>query len=247
MNCTHPIQTINGLGQCRKCAACLKRKRKHWLGRFAAEAFTSKQTRFVTLTYDDEHVSEGRSLPKSHIQSYVKAKRRFYGFKHFAVGEYGEQTDRPHWHMLQFIPGPTLASDPLGVSQNFKGWTHGKSMYEKPRSVAGSASYVYDYLDKGGYALQPSPGLGKTYLLRWARLMAQNKRRLCGQYGMEYHVPGVNTPKGDPWVYIIAPGHHFAPAMAETYILEYFATWGRECDLSQFEKVHYDGSQDDEI
>lgn len=60
---------------------------------------------FVTLTYDDDHLPENRTLVKKHFQEFMKNLRRHKQFagikiKYFMCGEYGEQTLRPHYHAL---------------------------------------------------------------------------------------------------------------------------------------------------
>lgn len=59
---------------------------------------------FVTLTYDDLHMPENRSLDKSHFQKFMKRLRKNTGLKirYYMCGEYGDTTDRPHYHALLF-------------------------------------------------------------------------------------------------------------------------------------------------
>lgn len=217
MNCENPVQTSNGIQQCRKCQQCQSRKRRHWLGRIAAEAFTSTSVRFVTLTYDEEHVEKGRSLPLDHLRAYNGNRRRKYPFRHFSVGEFGDKTNRPHWHSLQFYRACT-PPEPLDFAGKYYGWAQGTSQYELPRSLAASASYVYDYLNKGGRAVRPSPGLGHDYLMRFAEMQARNRRSLAGPYGIPYTVPNARKPKGGLWQYTIPPSHRYAVAMANRFI-----------------------------
>lgn len=62
---------------------------------------------FVTLTYSDEHLPEGGTLVKKHVQKFMHDLRRHpqfdgYPIKFFACGEYGDETLRPHYHLLLF-------------------------------------------------------------------------------------------------------------------------------------------------
>lgn len=228
---------------------CLKRKRRHWLGRLAAEYHRCDAARFVTLTYDDELANQGKSkktncetglyLPTEHMKQYFRQRRKLYKLRHFTVGEYGDKTGRPHWHSLQFYYG-AIPDDVLDFSTHCYGWTRGNSQYELPKSIAASASYVYDYIDKGGKALKPSPGMGLQYLLNFAEMQARHRRRLATDFGIKYHVPGARKPGGGNWFYYIASGHHYAPILAEHYL----STWERhhkdQPDYSQFRKVEYD-------
>lgn len=237
--CSSPIQTEQGLAQCRKCDMCKKRKRRHWLGRIAAEAFTSDYVRFVTLTYDDDHVGLGLALPREHYKAYCNKRRRRYRFRHFTVGEYGEKTGRPHWHSLHFYTGDAPSEAP-GFSSKWANWSFGNSCYELPRSLAGSCSYIYDYLDKGGLLLRPSPGLGRLYLERHSRMLARNRRPLADQYGLPYTVPGVTQRDGTLWRYYIPSGHYYAPIMAECYLDEWRQVHDDEPDYSTLSRIKYD-------
>lgn len=69
------------------------------------EASQYKDNCFVTLTYDDDNLPSDGSLDRRHLQLFMKSFRasiaplkvRFYG-----VGEYGERTQRPHYHLALF-------------------------------------------------------------------------------------------------------------------------------------------------
>jgi len=57
---------------------------------------------FITLTYDDEH--DPTSLEPKHAQTFLKRLRHNYPkpIRYDLVGEYGESTDRPHYHAALF-------------------------------------------------------------------------------------------------------------------------------------------------
>lgn len=67
------------------------------------EAALHEHNSFVTLTYDDEHVPQNLSVDKSEIQLFLKRVRKA-GFKvrYYAVGEYGDVSERPHYHLALF-------------------------------------------------------------------------------------------------------------------------------------------------
>jgi len=206
------------------CPHCKSIFRQHWLGRLAAEAFTSDYVRFVTLTYDEEHLDDRAfALDNEHFKDYSKSRRRKYDFKHFTVGEYGDKTGRPHWHSLQFFKGKPPV-EPLDFAQVQYGWRKGNSLYQTPNSVAACCAYVYDYLDKGGKALRPSPGLGKQYLFAFARMQARNNRRLTDHVGIRYTVPNARRTDGVSWYYHIPPSHHWASDIAAEYVEEWERT-----------------------
>lgn len=87
---------------CGKCYACKMNLRMSWTYRLYNELLVSKSAYFITLTYDPRYLPEYGSLNKYDLQGYLK-KLRYYGkFRYFAVGEYGERTFRPHFHVLLF-------------------------------------------------------------------------------------------------------------------------------------------------
>lgn len=59
---------------------------------------------FLTLTYSDDHLPENYSVSVREMQLFMKRLRFELQTKirFFAVGEYGEQTLRPHYHALIF-------------------------------------------------------------------------------------------------------------------------------------------------
>lgn len=109
--CTSPIgifpdrkNKINPvLVPCGRCHACLISRSSSWALRSMMEyKAVDERACFLTLTYDDDFVADGM-LHKRDLQLFFK-RFRFAGFKfrYFACGEYGEQTARPHFHVLVF-------------------------------------------------------------------------------------------------------------------------------------------------
>lgn len=96
---------------CGRCAVCRKSLARQWSLRLMHELTDKKVGLFVTLTYDDEHL-KGPILPfyptlcKEDLIKYLK-RLRYYKLKftYYAVGEYGDRTERPHYHALLFGVG----------------------------------------------------------------------------------------------------------------------------------------------
>jgi len=59
---------------------------------------------YITLTYDDNHIPDFDSLRKEDLVKFFKRLRRKTDKKirYFATGEYGDRTDRPHYHAIIF-------------------------------------------------------------------------------------------------------------------------------------------------
>ena len=90
---------------CGKCLFCRLDHAKEWGLRCALEWFTNKDNEcyFLTLTYNDLF-SDGK-LHKNHVRNFIRKLRSLYRgikFKYFLCGEYGEKTNRPHYHLLLF-------------------------------------------------------------------------------------------------------------------------------------------------
>lgn len=101
---------------CGKCAFCLATRRSDWVQRLMQEWRASEGSAFVTLTYDRKHVPIESGIAEngtwSHpvqtlriadLQKYFKRIRKAgYRFRYYAVGEYGSETYRPHYHVIFF-------------------------------------------------------------------------------------------------------------------------------------------------
>lgn len=67
---------------------------------------------FVTLTYNPEHLPEGGNLCPQDLRNWIKRFRKAWParVRFFAVGEYGDESWRPHYHLSLFGAGPECAS-----------------------------------------------------------------------------------------------------------------------------------------
>ena len=73
--------------------------------RIILEASLYKENAFVTLTYDEAHLPENGSLVPRDPQLFLKKLRKAYEphkLRYFLVGEYGDETHRPHYHLALF-------------------------------------------------------------------------------------------------------------------------------------------------
>lgn len=134
---------------CGKCYPCLVNRRKSWLFRLMYEKLSWNFCYFVTLTYDVS-CCDG-VLHRDHLQKFLKRLRHKVSFKYYAIGEYGTNTFRPHYHLILFTDA-ILSDDALPW---FKGFT---SCY--PASAA-AVNYVLHYHVR---PKEPLPGL-KTFFV----------------------------------------------------------------------------------
>lgn len=89
---------------CGGCIGCRTAQARAWALRCQLELQQHSKAAFATLTYDDEHLPV--TLSKRHLQLFIKRARKALGrarsLRFFASGEYGETTQRPHYHALMY-------------------------------------------------------------------------------------------------------------------------------------------------
>lgn len=112
---------------CGHCAECCNNLRESWFIRLREHKKAYKETSFITLTYDDEHLPWGLrpSLYRRDVQLFFKRLRKSLGTKkisYYCIGEYGTHTRRPHYHVILFGLSPE-DKDLLQKSWTF-GFTH---------------------------------------------------------------------------------------------------------------------------
>lgn len=130
MRCVSPISIRRGkyidTVPCGYCNFCLEMLRNDWTFRVSVEVRHSDTAYFITLTYADEFIPfmvDGQveriasygpdpekfanvlpTLCKMDVQKFFRKIRKVLGvkFRYFVVGQYGETTGRPHYHVIFF-------------------------------------------------------------------------------------------------------------------------------------------------
>lgn len=90
---------------CGQCIHCRLNKSREWTCRILLEAQYYKSNTFLTLTYEDAKMPLSCDLSPSHMSTYLKTLRSALGdriVRYFAIGEYGDDTFRPHYHLALF-------------------------------------------------------------------------------------------------------------------------------------------------
>lgn len=173
---------------CGQCIGCRIRQREDWTTRIELEArdYPKEQVWFITLTYDDDHVpgmivktgeimrkvqytwKPGEKRPESvqillyeDIQKFLKRLRKAYRGKlrYFVAGEYGEQTARPHYHMILYGWEPTDLENLYKIHHN--GYYNSKwlanlwgmGQIQIAQAVPETYRYVAGYVTKKMYEL----------------------------------------------------------------------------------------------
>lgn len=91
-----------GCGQCMFCRINRQRLLQH---RLMLESMDHEHSCFLTLTYADEFLPKNGSLRRRDIVLFLKALRRRIEptkIRYYYVGEYGERSGRPHYHVALF-------------------------------------------------------------------------------------------------------------------------------------------------
>lgn len=107
MRCKNPYVTTNlqayGCGQCLPCRI---NKRREWTHRILLESIQYTDNTFATLTYRaDENGDQPSTLVPEHARNFLKRIRKSIEprkLRYYIVGEYGDDTERPHYHVALF-------------------------------------------------------------------------------------------------------------------------------------------------
>lgn len=133
---------------CGHCTLCKNRKVNEWKIRAVCETvYSSSPPLFLTLTFNNENLPE-QGLDKRHVQLFLKRLRFRLGesnLRYFAVGEYGRNYFRPHYHLIFWnFPHFYDLRDALKLIEEC--WQQG-FCYLKP-ATSGSIGYVMKYMRK---------------------------------------------------------------------------------------------------
>lgn len=190
MICPNPITVRKGQSNeavvpCGKCYYCRQNYRNMWITRLKAEFLDCINGQFVTLTFDDDHLPHqeyvdertGEIVIKQYpdlrgFQKFIKRLRKKYDLRYFAVPEYGELTQRVHWHALFFLH---FLPDCNFYDFVEKSWRNGNVQFGDITDA--SITYVTKYLLKSSYVpfdirdnkmiCSRNPPIGSTVIMQF--------------------------------------------------------------------------------
>lgn len=141
---------------CGHCLGCRKEQARQWMVRLLHESDMHRYAYFLTLTYSDKELPCNGSLRPADLSTFLKALRRRFGrgISFYGCGEYGESTQRPHYHAVLFgvefldrYEHPDPNRDGVWRSETLdRTWNRG--ITEFGTVTAGSCSYVAGYVRK---------------------------------------------------------------------------------------------------
>lgn len=152
---------------CGQCMPCRINRKREWTCRMVLESYAHQVSSFVTLTYDDDHIpmtSLGlATLDPGHVKNWLKRLRFKWSqisdtkLRYYLVGEYGDKTQRPHYHVALFgFPhcNYALHASTLQKSCRCRGCTLIRDTWTDGFTTNGylsseSAGYVASYVTKG--------------------------------------------------------------------------------------------------
>jgi hypothetical protein len=115
---------------CGKCPACIRRRVSGWAFRLNKQSEQRNSAHFVTLTYNDEHIKKTKNgfetLVKKDVQDFFKRLRKLTKQKisYYAVGEYGDTGERPHYHIILFNANPKIVENAWKLNDTSLGNVH---------------------------------------------------------------------------------------------------------------------------
>lgn len=88
---------------CGQCIGCRLERSRQWAIRCVLESQLHTHNEFVTLTYNDENLPKNQSLSHRDVQLFLKKLRKDgHKVRYYMCGEYGENFERPHYHLCMF-------------------------------------------------------------------------------------------------------------------------------------------------
>lgn len=186
---------------CGKCSQCRARRVSGWSFRLMQEGKNSISSHFITLTYDTRSVPITKrgfmALSVRDVQLFFRRLRKANAdrnIKYYLCGEYGGQTNRPHYHIILFN---------ARIESIQKAWNRGYVHYGKVSGA--SIGYTLKYLDKpkrfplfkgddrrSEFSLM-SKGIGRNYLtqrlINWHRADIENRSYCVMEQGQKISMP----------------------------------------------------------
>lgn len=146
MMCKKPyVQGLLAYG-CGQCMPCRLNRHRLWTHRIVLESYMHEKSCFLTLTYSPENLPNGTTGPTLKPRDFTNFLKKLRSIispikiRYFMCGEYGDRTQRPHYHAALFGLG-LEDSDTISRAWGLGGIHVGEL-------TANSAQYISGYVTK---------------------------------------------------------------------------------------------------
>lgn len=138
---------------CGQCMNCRINRKRLWTGRILLEnRYQKRQSSFVTLTYNEDNLPNRGSLQPRDLQQFLNRLRNRKSIaalgstRYFAVGEYGDESWRPHYHLALFGVQPEYEQEIIDCWKSEQGTPMG--FVQVGEITRASAHYIAGYTTK---------------------------------------------------------------------------------------------------
>ena len=205
------LEIVNGVTTgyvpfpCGKCPPCMRRRVSGWSFRLVKHGEQSNSALFVTLTYEDEKIPISKNglqtLDKTDLQKFFKRLRKLTHEKisYYAVGEYGDKTQRPHYHIILFNANPRIVEIAWSIDTIPIGHVHFGDVSDA--SIGYTLKYIskdkkipmFNGDDRNKEFSLMSKGLGANYLnertIKWHKQKLEERMYLPLKGGKKAAMP----------------------------------------------------------
>jgi uracil-DNA glycosylase len=183
---------------CGQCIGCRLEKSRKWAMRCMHESSLHEDNIFLTLTYRPEELpfticsKPQPTLYKPHFQKFMKRLRKKYDYRisYYMCGEYGDDTNRPHYHAILFghdfkdkKPHKRSKSGEMLYTSDEADqiWSHGfvtigdvsfesaayVARYVLKKRTGKGADFHYQGREPEYASMSLKPAIGKNWLEKW--------------------------------------------------------------------------------
>lgn len=176
---------------CGTCESCRRNRAEDWAVRCSLEAKEHPFNYFLTLTYDDNYIFKSSKDDLDKFFDRLEGKGHKRRFKYFACQEFGELTNRKHYHCVLFCDFELDLRDPIKVGNFYqykssvidKAWDLG--LYTLSPFATSCARYVAKYTAKNS-KLFMSRNLGRSYFEKHYEDIKKDHFRVYADFGNKF-------------------------------------------------------------
>jgi len=201
---------------CGRCDACLVRLRQEWTYRLREEERQCKDSYFVTLTYDNDHlpikeyfeedtgavfydaVNDKRDLQLFNKRVRKRLDKLGVKCRYYLISEYGPNTQRPHYHGIYWMDTPLADGDFDSIvrdswsSPNIEVAPVTDSRIKYVTEYCLTRQDIPDHLDPNFRLMSRNPGIGAAYVQRMTKWHLADESRF---YAPDYDGNRCNLPR----------------------------------------------------